>query len=100
VSAGLPASEFWDVTPREAGVILKGIVDRERRQLRIQQGLVYSLAELMKFAVNDPNKMPKFDKVFPDPDRKQKAKSDDEIWAAMSAWADAMRLAEGQSDGS
>lgn len=52
----------------------------------MQAGLVYTLAHLVAFSVNDPKKMPKFEKVFPDPSGKTKVQSPQEMMAAMDAW--------------
>lgn len=85
MSAGLNPADFWTVTPREAGIILTGAAARDWRQLRQGQGLVYTLAALVAYAVNNPSKMPKFDKVFPD-GKPKKAQSPEEILAAMREW--------------
>ena len=83
------------MTLREAAVIMQAASDREARLKRIDDGRVYSLAYLVSFAVNDPKRMPKFDKVFPDGKLKP-AQSPDEIWALMEAWCDMMQATEGQ----
>jgi hypothetical protein len=93
VAAGLSPGEFWDITPREAGVILDGARDREWREIRTQQHLVYSMAVLMSYAVNAPAKMPKFDRAFPD--RTPKPPQDpDEIYREMMAWVEAAQMKE------
>ena len=81
------------MTLREAAVVMQAASDREARLKRIDDGRVYSLAYLVSFAVNDPKRMPKFDKVFPD-GKPKPAQTPDEIWASMQAWADMMKAAE------
>ncbi|WP_235932967.1 hypothetical protein [Paragemmobacter ruber] len=69
------------MTPREMQVMMKGAAEGFRRD----QGLTYSLAQLVGWAVNNPKEMPKFEKVFPD--RKPKpAQTPDQLYAAMRAW--------------
>lgn len=52
---------------------------------RRAQGLVYSLGVLVRVAMHDPKKFPKFEKVFPDGKRKP-AQTTDQLMAAMRAW--------------
>ena len=67
--------------------------EREAHLKRIEDGRAYSLAYLVSFAVNDPKRMPKFDKVFPD-GKPKPAQDPEEIWAAMQAWGDMLQAAE------
>ena len=83
------------MTLREAAVIMLAASEREARLKRIDDGRVYSLAYLVSFAVNDPKRMPKFDKVFPD-GKPKPAQDPEEIWAAMQAWGDMIQAVEGQ----
>lgn len=59
------------------------------------QAMTYSLARLVGIAVNDPKKMPKFDKVFPDRHPKP-AQSDGDILSAMKRWTDVIEAARKQ----
>ena len=81
------------MTLREAAVVMQAASDREARLKRVEDGRVYSLAYLVSFAVNDPKRMPKFDKVFPD-GKPKPAQDPDEIWALMQAWGDMIQAAE------
>ena len=81
------------MTLREAAVVMQAASDREARLKRIEDGRAYSLAYLVSFAVNDPKRMPKFDKVFPD-GKPKPAQDPDEIWASMQAWGDMMQEVE------
>jgi hypothetical protein len=72
---------------------MRAAVERQYRQKRLDDGRFYTLAQLVTYAVNDPKKMPKFDKAFPD-GKPKPVQSADEIWAAMTAWADVMQAAE------
>ena len=81
------------MTLREAAVVMQAASDREARLKRVEDGRVYSLAYLVSFAVNDPKRMPKFDKVFPD-GKPKPAQDPDEIWESMQAWGDMLQAAE------
>lgn len=88
MAAGLAPSDFWEATPREIAAILKGAADRERRWLRIWQGIAYSLAQLISHSFHQPKKMPKFDKVFPDPSARPRGpQTADQMLAMMRAFA-------------
>lgn len=63
---------------------------------RLEDGRAYCMAQLIAYAVNDPQRMPKFDKVFPD-GKPARAQDADEIWQAMKEWADMVQLAERQN---
>lgn len=75
-------------------MILEGADARDKTDLRIQQALTYAGAQLIALAVNNPKKMPSFDKAFPDRSARKKAQDPDAIWAAMSAWAKSAELAK------
>lgn len=99
MTLGLPPAEFWDVTLREADVILRAAGEREHRQKRLADGRAYSLAQLISYSVNDPKRMPRFDKVFPDTSRKKQAQSAEEIHALMLDWVETMNAMKGETDG-
>lgn len=92
---GLPPAEFWTVTLREADVLLRAATDRHHRMKQIEDGRAYSLAFLISFAVNDPKKMPKFEKVFPDV-RPKPAKTPEEMLAVMRQWVETVKAVEGR----
>lgn len=98
MSLGLPAPEFWEITLAEADVIMRAAVARQVRQKSLDDGRAYTLAQLITYAVNDPRRMPKFDKVFPD-GRPRKVQSPEAIWAAMEDWVTVMQAAEARTDG-
>lgn len=77
---------------------MRAAVERQVRQKRLDDGRFYTLAQLISYSVNDPKKMPKFDKVFPD-GKPKPVQSADDIWAAMTVWADAMQAAEAARNG-
>jgi hypothetical protein len=66
---------------------MRSAADRALRQKRLDDGRAYTLAQLVTYAVNDPKRMPKFEKVFPT--GKEKRLSPEESLAAMRAWVDA-----------
>ena len=76
-------------------MILRGADDRQWREMRAQQAMTYSLAQLVKIAVNDPKRMPDFKKAFPglDPVRPQ---TPDEILASMKQWTAAIAARGGK----
>ena len=57
------------------------------RRLRAQQAVAYTHAQLAGVAVNNPRKMPRFAKVFPDPRRGARPMSDAEMLESMRAWS-------------
>ena len=71
-------------------VILDGADARARADLKSAQQIAYSTAVLIGMATHSPKKFPKFDKVFLDPDAAKRAQGPDEIYAAMTGWADFM----------
>jgi hypothetical protein len=93
VTAGQDPSGFWQITPREAMVILDGADARDRTQMRMGQAIAWATAQLVMIGMNAPKKFPKFDKAFPDPEARRKIQSPDEMWAAMESWAQASKLA-------
>ena len=76
-------------------MILRGAEDRQWRDMRAQQALTYSLAQLVKIAVNDPRRMPDFKKAFPgrEPVRPQ---TPEEILASMKQWTAALAARGGK----
>jgi hypothetical protein len=86
VAAGLRPDLFWAVTPREMAVMRAGADDRRWRDLRREQGIAYSMAQLVGIAVGNPKKMPKFERVFPDRVPKP-AMTPAQIMASMKMWS-------------
>lgn len=84
---GLAPAEFWGITPREILIILGGAQKRQMADYRLRAGLAYSQARLIGIAINDPKKMPAFEKIFPDPDKPKREQSPEESLRAMRAWA-------------
>ena len=87
---------FWQITPREAMVILEGADARDRTQMRMNQAMAWATAQLVMIGFHDPKKFPKFDKAFPDPAARRVTQAPDDIWAAMERWAEVARLIEDQ----
>lgn len=67
-------------------VILRGAVERQRREVRLQEGLIYSLASLITTGHHAPKKFPKFDKAFPSGAAK-KPQTPEQMLAAMRLFA-------------
>lgn len=86
MAAGLAPADFWDATPREFRAVVAGAAERDRRALRLQQAVAYSLAGLVGHAFHQPKKMPKFDKVFPDPAARGRPQTAEESIAALRLW--------------
>lgn len=95
---GLAAPDFWGVTLREADVIMRAAADRQMRAKRLDDGRTYTLAQLISYSVNDPKKMPRFDKVFPDGKAPQR-QTPDEIMALMMQWVETTKALEASRDG-
>lgn len=73
---------FWTVTPREMRLITDGAAMQHRRA----QGLVYSLAQLVRIAVNSPKNFPTFEKAFPEGKAKPKpAQTPQQMMAVLRA---------------
>ena len=51
---------FWDLTPREIILILRGGVAKAQAQSDIERQQNYELAHLVAFAFHDPKAMPRF----------------------------------------
>jgi hypothetical protein len=66
-------------------IMRKGALDGRRQALEMQQGLAYSTAVLIAIAVNNPKKLPSFEKAFPS-GRPKRQMSADEIMRNMQAW--------------
>lgn len=66
---------------------LRGAAEGELRRLRSMQAVAHSHASLTGYAYHKPGKMPRFDKVFPDPKRGGRPQSDEEMLASMRAWS-------------
>lgn len=66
---------------------MRAAVERQVAAKRIEDGRVYTLAQLISYSVNDPKKMPRFDKVFPD-GRPRRQQSPDEMLALMRQWVE------------
>ena len=67
-------------------MVLRGAEDRQWREMRAQQAMTYSLAQLVKIGFHDPRRMPDFQKAFPwrEPPKPQ---TPDDILRAMRQWA-------------
>jgi hypothetical protein len=98
VGLGLPAPEFWGITLREADVVMRAEADRQMRAKRIGDGRTYTLAQLVSYSVNDPKRMPRFDKVFPD-GKARARQTPEEIHALMTEWVETSRALEASRDG-
>jgi hypothetical protein len=77
---------------------MRAEADRQMRAKRIDDGRIYTLAQLVSYSVNDPRKMPAFGKVFPD-GRPRKGQSADDMLSAMTAWVQSVKAMEAGQDG-
>lgn len=75
-------------------VILEGADARDRTQMRLAQAMTWATAQLVMVGFHTPKKFPKFDKAFPDPAARRVVQSPDDIFAAMSTWAEVARITE------
>ncbi len=66
---------------------MRAAAERQVAAKRIEDGRVYTLAQLISYSVNDPKKMPRFDKVFPD-GRPRRQQSPEEMLALMRQWVE------------
>jgi hypothetical protein len=65
VEWGVPASEFWSMTYEEIAVQVEANRKRYELEMRNRSMFDYNAAQLNAFAFNDPNKMPKAEKMYP-----------------------------------
>ena len=79
-------------------MIMRAAADRQMRDKRVEDGRTYTLAQLISYSVNDPKKMPRFDKVFPD-GRPRKQQSPDEMLALMRQWVETSQALEAKPNG-
>jgi hypothetical protein len=77
---------------------MRAAADRQMRDKRIEDGRTYTLAQLISYSVNDPKKMPRFDKVFPD-GRLRKQQSPEEMLALMRQWVETSQALEAKPNG-
>jgi hypothetical protein len=89
--AGQSAELFWRVTPREYLLVVRGVEERRRADLRLAQVTAYNQAILTGMALAGGRRIPKFERAFPDPFRERRAQSADEILAVMGSWVAATK---------
>lgn len=65
VKAGIPSDEFWGKTLEEILVQVEQNREKEKEELMAKANLDYRMAQLMSYAMNDPQAMPDFEKVYP-----------------------------------
>lgn len=65
VKEGIPSDEYWDKTLEEILVQVEANREKEKDELKVKANLDYRTAQLMMYAVNDPQSMPEFEKVYP-----------------------------------
>lgn len=65
VSAGVDATEFWNMDFNEIMVQVGANRKREREELKKRAYMDHELAQLIAYAFNDPNKMPSVEKAYP-----------------------------------
>lgn len=75
------------MTLREADVVMRAAAERQVAAKRIEDGRIYTLAQLISYSVNDPKKMPRFDKVFQD-GRPRRQQSPEDMLVLMRQWVE------------
>ncbi len=79
------------MTPREADHAMRGAATRDQHLIRAAQAVAYSVAVLTGSAINNPKKMPSFDKAFPDKAAgSPKVQTEAETAANLNAWTSAI----------
>lgn len=61
---GIPAVEFWELTFNEIMMQIGANKKVHEREMREKAVFDYNQAQLLKFAFNDPSKMPKFEEAY------------------------------------
>lgn len=77
---------------------MRAEADRQMRAKRLDDGRTYTLAQLIAYSVNDPRRMPRFDKVFPDGKARER-QTPEEIHALMVQWVETSKALEASRDG-
>ena len=79
------------MTPREAEHAMRGAATRDQHLIRAAQAVAYSVAVLTGAAINNPKKMPSFNKAFPDGKAgAARVQTTTEATANLNAWANAI----------
>lgn len=65
VKEGIPSDEYWNKTLEEILVQVEANREKESDGLKTKANMDYRMAQLMMYAVNDPQSMPDFEKVYP-----------------------------------
>lgn len=77
---------------------MRAATERQAQAGRIEDGRTYTLAQLIVWAVNDPKRMPRFEKVFPD-GRPKRRQSPEEMLALMTQWVETAKSMGAGRDG-
>ncbi|PWG00954.1 hypothetical protein [Levilactobacillus bambusae] len=64
VNAGIPATEYWDMTLDEITIQSAAIKKQHQDALKERAVMDHRLSQLLAFAFNEPNKMPSVDKMY------------------------------------
>lgn len=65
VKQGIPADDYWNKTLEEILIQVEQNREKEKDELMAKANLDYRMAQLMSYAMNDPQSMPDFEKVYP-----------------------------------
>lgn len=65
VEAGIPATEYWQMTLEEIMTQVAANKKNKETELRERAMFDYSQQRLAVFAFNDPKKFPKFEEAYP-----------------------------------
>lgn len=65
VEAGIPATEYWQMTLEEIMIQISANKKIKENELRERAMFDYSQQRLAVFAFNDPKKFPKFEEAYP-----------------------------------
>lgn len=65
VKQGIASDEYWEKTLEEILVQVEANREKESDGLKIKANLDYRMAQMMMYAVNDPQAMPEFEKIYP-----------------------------------
>lgn len=77
VKSGIPSDEYWNKTLEEILVQVEQNREREKDELKAKANLDYRMAQLMSYALNDPQAMPDFDKAYPFMDELEQKTAED-----------------------
>lgn len=74
IEMGISSVDYWSMTLSEIMLQSQAFKNAKERELKEKAMFDYNMVQMMKYAVNSPNKMPKFEDAYPMFKEKEEAK--------------------------